>query len=399
MENRQYDIVIIGAGIVGAMTARALSRFRLKIAVLEKEADLGMGQSTANSAILHSGHDPYPGTLKARMNKRGNELWRPLARELQVGIEETGALIVASAQDDPEGLRSLYERALENGIPGVEILSGEQALRREPLLSPECRGALWTPTAAVVDAFEGVVAAAENAAMNGVEFRFNTEVRGFAVEDGRLVAARTDGGEFRARWFINAAGVHADDVMHLAGDRPEFRITPRKGDYVIIDSARLRFSSVVFPMPTKAGKGILVAATVHGNTLVGPSAYEIEDKDDTAVTRGGLQEITAQASAVVPSVSAKDVIAQFAGVRATGNYSPDGAHRDFLIEISRRTKGLLNVAGIESPGYVSAPAIAEEVVRLLVRRPARRSRRILPSIQSGRPGCAFRSSATRSGLT
>ncbi len=365
METRNYDVVIIGAGIVGSMVARALSKYNLSIAVLDREADVGMGQSTANSAILHSGHDPVPGTMKAIMNKRGNELWREYSKELNVPITESGAMIVAVGPEEQKGIAELYERAQENGIPGVEVWSREQVLEQEPHLSPDVTGALWTPTAGVVDPFEGVLAAAENAAMNGAEFHLNTEVQEVIVENGRLLGVRTNNGEFRGRWVVNAAGVHSDEIMHMAGDHPEFQITARRGEYFIFDKAKVHITNVLFPMPTEKGKGILVSVTAHGNTLIGPNALEIREKDDTSVTKEGLNEILTNSTKLVPSLSPRDVIATFAGVRATGNYKPDGKNKDFLIEISKSVDGLINLAGIESPGYVSAPAIGEEVERLL----------------------------------
>lgn len=365
MEPKQFDVVIIGAGIVGSMVARALSRYKLGVAVIEKEADVGMGQSTANSAVLHSGHDPFPGTIKAAMNRRGNELWKELAPQLGVALYETGALVVATDPDEQAVLKTLYDRAQENGIEGVEIWSRDQALEKEPHLTTDAMGALWTPTAGVVDAFEGVVAAAENAAMNAVEFYFNTEVRGLEVESGVLTAVHTNEGEFRTRWVINAAGVFADEIMHMAGDHPEFHITARRGEYFIFDQSKVRIGNVLFPTPTEKGKGILVSTTAHGNTLIGPNASEVEDKEDTSVTKEGMNEVLTKSTKLVPSLSPRDIIATFAGVRATGNYKPDGKNRDFLIELSSSVKGLVNLAGIESPGYVSAPAIAEKTLRLL----------------------------------
>lgn len=363
---QHYDIVIIGAGIVGAMVARELSRYRLSIAVVEREVDVGMGQSTSNSAILHSGHDPIPGTMKARLNKRGNELWWRCAEDLGIDALRTGALVVAVGGREHERLAELHERALKNSIEGVEVWSREQCLEQEPRLTPECSGALWTPTAGVIDAFEGVVAVAENAATNGVRFLLGTEVHEVVVNGGVVEAIRTNNGDIRAHWFVNAAGVHADDIMHLAGDRPEFHITARRGEYFLFDPASGDIKTVLFPLPTNKGKGTTVSRTTHGNTLIGPNALQIPEKDDTAVTKEGMNEILMNATKLVPSLSPRDIIASFAGVRATGNYKPDGANRDFLIEISKKVRGLVNLAGIESPGYVSSPAIAEEVVRLLV---------------------------------
>jgi glycerol-3-phosphate dehydrogenase len=190
-------------------------------------------------------------------------------------------------------------------------------------------------------------------------------VQEMVVEKDRLTAVRTARGEFRARWFINAAGIHSDEIMHMVNDHPEFSITARRGEYMIFDQSKISLDNVLFPMPTEKGKGILVAATAHGNTLIGPNAQAIDEKDDTSVTREGLNEILTKAIKMVPSINSRDVIATFAGVRATGNYKPHGPHPDFLIEISSRVKGLINLAGIESPGFVSSPAIAEEVARLL----------------------------------
>ncbi len=365
MEDRTYDVVIIGAGVIGSMVARELSRYRLTVAVLDKEVDVGMGQSTSNSAIIHSGHDPEPGTLKARFNVRGNELWYRIAPELDIPLDNTGALVVAVGAEQADSLPELLERGTANGVEGLQILTREEALEREPHLTPDTSGALFTPTAGVVDAFQGVLGPAENAAANGVEFLLETEVRGAAVENGTLTALETNRGTIRAQWFINAAGVHADEVMHLAGDRPEFEITARRGEYFVFDESRFRINSVLFPMPGRKGKGILVTTTTHGNTMIGPNSDFVKEKEDHSVTAEGLNEIVAGAGKLVPSASPRDVIATFAGLRASGNHHPDGHGRDFLIEVSATVKGLINLAGIESPGYASAPAIAEYTIGLL----------------------------------
>ncbi|MEX2444717.1 MAG: NAD(P)/FAD-dependent oxidoreductase [Alkalispirochaeta sp.] len=365
MNQRNYDVVIIGAGIVGSMVARELSKYELSVAVLEKEADIGMGQSTSNSAIVHSGHDPEPGTMKAKMNVRGNELWYQIAPDLEIPIENTGALIVAVGAEEQSGLYPLLEQGQKNGVKGLEILTREQVLEMEPHLSPDVTGALSTPTAGVVDAFQGVLGAAENAATNGVEFILDAEVRGAVVEDGVLKAVETSQGTFSASWFINAAGVHSDEILHMVGDHPEFEITARRGEYFVFDESTFRVSNVLFPMPSKKGKGILVTTTTHGNTMIGPNSDPTGDKEDHSVTESGMHEILEGAKKLVPMVSPRGVIATFAGLRASGNYKPDGHRKDFLIEVSKAVKGLVNLAGIESPGYASAPAIAEYVGELL----------------------------------
>ncbi|TVR05470.1 MAG: FAD/NAD(P)-binding oxidoreductase [Spirochaetaceae bacterium] len=360
MQSRDFDVVVMGAGIVGSMIARALSRYAIRVALVDRANDVGTGASCANSAILHSGHDPSPGSLKAEMNRRGNELWHDLVHELEVGHRWTGAMIIALGDEQLPGLKKLLARGTENQIPGLEIISRAEVLKREPLLTPDVSGALWTPTAGVIDPFGGTVAAAENAVTNGVSLFLNAEIHDALVSDGTLIAVQTTAGEFRARWFINALGVHADDFMHLAGDRPDFAITARRGEYFIFDPNRVQVQNVLFPMPTDKGKGILVSTTAHGNTFVGPNAEEVADKEDTTATRDGMAEILEGGRRLIPSLESRDIIAGFSGVRATGN-----ANRDFVIEISATVGGLLNVAGIESPGYVSAPAIAERVEGLL----------------------------------
>ena len=363
--NQQYDVIVIGAGIVGSMVARELSRYQLSVAVVEREADIGMGQSTSNSAIIHSGHDPHPGTLKAKLNVRGNELWYDLAQKLDIPIRNTGALVVAIGEEERGQLAALYERGRQNGVSGMQILNRDEALEKEPLLSGDTSGALFTSTAGVVDPFQGVLGVAENAATNGVTFLLNTEVRKMVVQDGAVRAMETSNGTFQAKWFINAAGVYSDEIMHMAGVGEAFQITARRGEYFVFDENALALNTVLFPMPGRKGKGILVTTTTHGNSMVGPNSDPIADKEDHAVTREGMNTILTGAKRLVPSVSPSGVIATFAGLRATGNHTPDGSTRDFLIEIAREVTGLINVAGIESPGYAAAPAIAEYVVELL----------------------------------
>ena len=357
----RFDVLIIGAGIVGCMIARTLSRFKLSVGLLDSANDVGTGQSGSNSAIIHCGHDPVPGSNKAVMNRRGNELWRTrIAEELDVPFEQTGSYIVAVGPEEFPLLQPLLERGQENQIEGLEIIGREALLAKEPLLSSQVSGALWTPTAGIVDPFAGVYAAAENAAVNGVTIILDAEVQGLVIQEGVIKGVATSRGEYQATWVINSAGLHSDDIMHMAGDHPEFKITPRKGEYFIFDPARIQLSNVLFPLPTEKGKGILVTATAHGNVLIGPNAQDISDKDDLSLTRPGMDEVFNNARRLVPSLDKRAIIASFAGLRATGNW-----HKDFLIELSTSAKGLLNLAGIESPGYVSAPAIAERVEQML----------------------------------
>lgn len=362
MRKKIWDVVIIGSGIVGSMTARMLSRYDLDILVIEKEIDIGMSPSSANSAIIHAGHDPEPGTLKARLNVVGNKLWHDLAPELDIPFRDTGSYVVAFGNRDMTALETLYHRGVANGVPGMRILKRDEFVTKEPLIHPEATGALWTPSAAVIDPFTAVLAAAENAVLNGVTYAFETKFQDFLIENKTLTGVRTSRGVFRTRWVVNAAGLWSDEVMHKAGVRPDFRIVPRKGEYLIFDPSRVSCNNVLFQTPSEQGKGILVSTTTHGNVMIGPNARDTDAKDDTATTTEGLREVLDGARRLVPSLNERDTIAMFAGLRARAY---GGSGHDFLIEIPREIRGLVNAAGIESPGFASAPAIALLVTDLL----------------------------------
>lgn len=357
---KEYDVIIIGAGIIGSLTARELSRYDLRILWIEKNPDIGMGSSSANSAIIHSGHDPKPGTLKAEMNVRGNKLWKSVAPELDIAHKECGSYIVAIGVEEFELLSPLYENGVQNGVPGLEIISRTEMLNREPLLNPRVSGALYTPTAGVIDPFGAVVAAGENAVTNGVELLLNCEFLDFIIEDKKIVGVKTSQGNFACRFAVNAGGLFSDEILHRASSRPEFKITPRRGEYLVFDSSALKLNNVLFPMPSQKGKGCLVTTTTHGNVMIGPNANEVDSKENTETAVEGLFEILEKSKKLVPSINARHVIAQFAGIRATGN-----ANKDFVIEASNEVFGLVSLAGIESPGFASAPAIAERAVEIL----------------------------------
>ena len=365
----KYDVIVIGAGVVGAMTARFLSQYKLDILLIDKEADVGTETSSANSAIVHAGYDAHHGTLKAEMSVEGNRLWATVAQELNVAFKRCGTYVVAIGPDELPKLDPLLENGRKNGVPALDIISGEEMRLREPSLNPDASGALWAPTGGVIDVFGATVAAAENAVMNGVTLKLNTAFEDFIMEDSRIVGIETNQGEFRSRWVVNSAGLYADWVMHQAGVRPEFEITPRRGEYFVFDPNMVQVGVVLFPVPSKISKGIVVTTTTHGNTMIGPNAENIEDKENTAVTEDGMSEVAQGALKMVPSLDLRHVIATFAGLRAGGNApspNPDVHYnRDFIIEIPDEVEGLVNLGGIESPGLTSAPAIAQRVIDLL----------------------------------
>lgn len=370
-----FDIIIVGAGITGTMVARFLSRFDLKILLLEKASDLCMGATSANSALIHGGYDAVPGTLKAEMNAKANPMWDQLSLELNFGFKRCGTYVVAMGDEELSRLEELKARADANGV-FVKLVSADEMKQAEPRINPDVSGALFCPSGGICDPWGVTVAAAENAVMNGVVFRSETEFTDFIFSaDGadeltrKIIGIKTNKGDIGCRWVVNAAGLFADEVMHKAGVRPEFKITPRRGEYFVLDRTRVRINNVLFPVPSPISKGIVIATTMHGNAVLGPNAQEIDDKEDVAVTSEGMSKVWAGIEKLVPGLTQRDVIAVFAGLRPGGNAPCENDavdyHKDFIIEIPGNVRGLVNLGGIESPGLTAAPAIAERVILLL----------------------------------
>jgi len=370
---------------VGCMVARFLSRYKLDILLIDKAADVGTGASSANTAIVHAGYDPKPGSLKAVMNVAGNKMWDTLAGELNFPFERRGDYVVAIGKEELPALDDLWKQGVQNGVPGMIMLAGDEVVRREPNINPKVSGALWASTGGICDPFAVVVAAAENAVMNGVTLMLETVFEDFVIEGDRplpslkasssassrqrIVGVKTNRGTFGCRWVINSAGLYADIVMHKAGQYPEFNITPCRGEYYVFDRAEITINNVLFPVPTLATKGVVVTTTIHGNIIIGPNAENIEDKEDCSVTRDGLEEVWQEARKLVPKLDLKHVIAVFAGLRPGGNArckTPGVDYsNDYIIEIPEKVRGFINLGGIESPGLTSAPAIAQRVVEML----------------------------------
>lgn len=353
-----YDVVIIGAGVSGSATARELSRYDLKICVVDKEEDVCCGTSKANSAIVHAGFDAENGSLMAKLNVEGNQMMEELSKELDFHFEKNGSLVVCLNEEDRPNLEKLYERGVKNGVKELRIVEREELVKLEPNIADEAVAALYAPTGGIVCPFGMNIAFAENAAVNGVEFRFDTEVTGFEKKQDTWVV-KTNKGEIETKYIVNAAGVYAD-VFHNMVSEKKIHITPRRGDYCLLDRSTKGFvTHTVFQLPGKYGKGVLVTPTVHGNTLVGPTAIDIEDKEGTNTTQQGIDELINKAGTTVKNLPIRQVITSFAGLRA----HEDG--HEFCIGELEDAKGFIDCAGIESPGLTSAPAIGKMVAGIV----------------------------------
>lgn len=353
---KKYDIAIIGAGVSGTAIARELSRYQTKICVLEREEDVCCGTSKANSAIIHAGYDAEPGSLKAKLNLRGNQMMDQLAKDLDFPFRRNGSLVLCLDEKDLPNLQKLYERGITNGVKGLQILNKEEVRAMETNISDQVIAALYAPIGGIVCPFHMTIAFAENACANGTVFHFNTEVKNITRRQN-IWEIETTKGTFEAGCIINAAGVYADKLHNMVSQK-KIHITPRKGEYCLLDkTAGTHVSHTVFTLPGKLGKGVLVTPTVHGNLLIGPTAADIEDKEGVNTTREGLDEVLQKSAASVKNIPARQVITSFAGLRA----HEDGD--DFII--GETEKDFIDCAGIESPGLSSAPAIGEMVAELL----------------------------------
>lgn len=350
------DVIIIGGGVVGCSVARELSRFDADILLLERGNDVSVGTSKANSGIVHGGYDAKPGTLKAKFNVAGNAMFDALARELDFPFKRNGSMVLCFDKADIGKLLELKEQGVKNGVQGLYVLEGYEAVKAmEPYVSENVVAALVVPNGGIVSPYEMTIAYAENAATNGVEFRFGSEVTAIDRIDGGLQVTCADGFTAQAKYVVNAAGVYADVINNMISP-DKMHITARKGDYELLDkTCGYMASHTLFQMPTKMGKGVLVTPTCHGNILVGPTATDVTDKDDVATTPEELASAFDRALLTMPSLNRRNIITQFSGLRA--HLDTD----DFVIGESAAVKGLYNVAGIESPGLSSAPAIAVHV--------------------------------------
>ncbi|WP_294385117.1 NAD(P)/FAD-dependent oxidoreductase [uncultured Clostridium sp.] len=354
-----YDVVIIGAGVIGASIFRELTKYNLKIAVVEKENDVAMGATKANSAIIHAGYDPRVGSLMAKYNVKGNEMFESLCKELSVPFKRIGSLVLAFNNEELNLINTLFINGKNNGVKNLKILSRDEVLLLEPNISKDIIGALYAPTSGIVGPFEYTIALMENGYQNGGEVILESEVVSI-IKNNNFIIKTKDGKEIKSRYVVNAAGVYADKIHNMIC-KEKFKIVPRKGEYFVMDKSQGTIvNHTIFQCPSRLGKGILVTPTVHGNLLVGPNAVDLEDKESLSTTSEGLSYIRKASIKTTNKINFRESIRNFSGLRATSDID------DFIIGEDSQVRGFIDIAGIKSPGLSSAPAIAEDVVKILL---------------------------------
>ena len=350
-----YDVVVIGAGVVGGMIARELSKYNVKICILEKENDVSKGASSANSGIVHAGFDAEIGSLKALLNVKGAKMMKKVTEELGVKYKQNGSIVAGFDDEDAKTIDELYKRGVANGVEALQVMSGDEIRKIEPSLSKNVTVALYAPTAGIVCPYELAIASVGNAMDNGceLEYRFKVDKIEHTSDTYKIYCGDRC---VEAKYVVNAAGLFSDEIASMVGDE-SFKVHPRRGEYMLLDKGNDCVSHTVFKTPSKMGKGILVSPTVDGNLLLGPTSVDMEDKEDKSVHSEGLSAIRTSASDCVENIRYNKVITSFCGLRAVGDT------HDFIINSSK--KNFINVAGIESPGLSASPAIAEYVCEML----------------------------------
>lgn len=362
MGSERLKVAVIGGGLVGTLTARALQAAGAQVVLLEKEGEVGQGISKANSGIVHAGYDDEPGTLRSRFCVPGNSVYRTLARELDFDVKWVGSHVVAFDRTQMGLLEELKARGKANGVPDLRILDQEELRHREPHISPLALGSLWAPSAGVTEPWQICLAAAENLASNGGVVVTGTEVTGFRIIRGEIAAVLTSRGEFPCQAVVNAAGLYADRIATLAGDEG-IPLSPRKGQYILLNkfTAHDLVKSILFPAPGPLGKGILVTPTVDHGILLGPTAEDLPRslKDDRSTTEAGIKKVVEGARLLVPDLDLRETVKIFAGSR------PESPHKDFWVGPSSRVRGLIHAGAMRSPGLTAAPALAEHLTDLV----------------------------------
>mgnify|MGYP004728587891 FL=1 len=385
------DVVIIGAGVVGCSIAREHSRYDLQIQGLERASDVCEGTSKANSDIVHAGFDAHPGTVKAKMNVAGNEKMEALSRELDFPFQRNGSLVLCFAEKDRDKLEKLLEQGIANGVKELRIIEKEELRQMEPDISREAVAALYAPTGGIVCPFGLTTAMAENAAVNGVEFKLETQVFSVKRKENHYLVT-TSRGEVECLAVVNAAGVYADTFHNMVSGR-RLHIIPRKGEYCLLDKKVGNYvHSTIFQLPTVYGKGVLVTPTVHGNLLIGPTAADIEDKEAVSTTGEGIADVQKRAALSVEKLPTKQIITSFAGLRA----HEEGG--DFVLGEPEDASGFFDAAGIESPGLTCAPALGEYLAGLVAERLKAEKKENFVAARKGIPNMALASEEERKKL-
>lgn len=356
----ETDVLVIGAGAVGCAIARELSKYNVKVLVVDKNEDVGGDASKSNSAIIHTGYDATPGTLESELVVAANPMYDALTEQLDVPFKRIGAILPAITEDQYQQLTAIKAKAFRNKVYDVEYLTGEELKTMEPNLNPDVKGGLYIPRESIIDPFLWVIALAENAQQNGVSFLLETKVTGIKQEDGTVVGAETAAGEIRAKYIINAAGLRGDEIAEMVG-KNDYTVNPRKGQFYILDkNTSCKVEHIVLPIPTKQTKGKLMCPTIHGNMLVGPTAEDLVDKEDRSTTAEGLASIAADVRKMVPDVNLRDTITQYSGLRP--NRNPEGLRVDTYEDV----KGYVNLSGVRSTGLTASAALGKYVVQVLL---------------------------------
>ena len=352
-----YDVLIIGAGVSGSLLAHTLSKLDLSVCLLDKESDVACGASSANSAIIHSGHDPKEGSLKAHYNLLGNRMYKDLCDELQTAYRQVGAFVVATSKEEEGRLEELIANCIRREIP-YEVLDGDELRRREKNLSDNVTKGISLPTTGIVTPWEVCIAAVEEFLLNGGEVLLDHEVTAIEKKDGRFLVHCHDE-VLETKILVDAAGVYADKIAGMLGVQ-RYSITPRKGEYYILDHTKEKLvDTIIYPVPSDKGKGVLAVPTIHENILLGPDSEFVPDKDSVA-TDEGLDYVRRDIAKTVKNIPMGNIIHTFAGLRPT----PDT--HDFVIGEDEEVENFIHVGGIESPGLTASPAIAEDVKKIIV---------------------------------
>ena len=358
--DNSFDIIVVGAGAVGCAVARELSRYNLKIAVLEKESDVAAATSGRNSAVVHAGFNNKPGSLMAKLCVEGNEGFEKICGELDVPYKKTGKLIVAFDESDFAGIDKLIENGTKNGVKGLKFVDADVVKKLEPHVGGI--GAMLSPNTAITNPFIYTVALAENAAINGAKFYFETEVKGISKKDN-LFRVKAGNTYFYSRYVVNSAGLYSDKISTMAGDKG-YKIYPCRGEYFILDKRTSQYlNKPVYPVPRPGigGLGVHLTPTMEGNILIGPSAEYIKTKNDYSSTKKVMDQLFKEAKELLPPLSMRHIIRSYTGIRAKIVGPKTGGFGDFIIEESKVVSGLINLIGIESPGLTSSVPISKMV--------------------------------------